>query len=89
MHGKLGKARSLQIREVPESVYLSLQEEAERRHRSLAQQAIITLKKGLEQATDLRGRREQVLSRITLQTKSFKWPQNPDPVKWVREDRDR
>ena len=82
------KPKSLQIRDLPESIYFSLQEEAERHHRSFTQQAILILKKGLDQEPDLRGRRERVLSRISLQS-HFKWPKSPNPIKWVREDRDR
>lgn len=83
------KARSLQIRDLPESVYFSLQEEAERHHRSLTQQAIFILKKGFEQEIDFQGRRQRILSRLTAKSKSFKWPKGTDPVKWIREDRDR
>lgn len=83
------KQRSLQIRELPESVYFSLQEEAERHHRSLTQQAIFLLKKGLEQDIDLQGRRQKVLSRLDSTARAFKWQKNPNPTKWIREDRDR
>lgn len=81
---------SLQVRELPENIYRLLQEKAAIEHRSLAQEAIVTLAKGLETVASNKDRRNRVLTAIMAQ------PCNPeqelsdiDPVIMLREDRDR
>ncbi len=81
---------SLQVRELPDNIYRLLQKKAEVGHRSLAQEAIITLAKGLETSVSNRERRNRLLADITSQ------PCNPqkiksdiDPVSLLREDRER
>jgi plasmid stability protein len=39
---------SLQVRELPENIYRLLQENAAKEHRSLAQEAVVTLAKSLK-----------------------------------------
>lgn len=81
---------SLQVRELPENVYRLLQKKAEVEQRSLAQEAIITLAKGLETGLSNKERRNKLLADIRSQ------PCNPqkitadiDPVALLREDRGR
>ena len=80
--------RTLQVRDVPEHIYRRLAELAEKERRSLAQQAVAVLAKGLEVEVDPRARRRKVLEeakRLDLgRGKSL-----PDFVKLIREDRDR
>ena len=79
---------SLQVRELPEPLFQKLKMEAERQHRSLAQQAVVALERGLGQEGDPRTRRRRVLDslveRAPIDTHSL-----PDPATLIREDRDR
>lgn len=78
----------LQIRDVPDHIYLLLAEQAEKERRSLAQQAVAVLARGLEVELDPRGRRKQVLKRIQDGLPGV--PRKlSDPVKLVRQDRQR
>jgi len=78
----------LQVRDVPEHIYRRLAELAEKERRSLAQQAVAVLAKGLEVEVDPKARRRKVLEeakRLDLgRGKSL-----PDFVKLIREDRER
>ena len=79
---------TLQVRDVPEHIYRRLAELAEKERRSLAQQAVAVLAKGLEVEVDPKARRRNVLEeakRLSLgRGKSV-----PDFVKLIREDRER
>jgi len=52
---------SLQVRELPEQLYNKIKQEAQNKHRTLAQQAIVTLAKGLNVPLDPKKRRENLL----------------------------
>lgn len=54
---------SLQIRNLPEDLYQALSFRAEQAHRSLAQQALIDLRKSTEGANS--GQRERILASIS------------------------
>ncbi len=56
---------SLQVREMPAALYGTLQEEARHEHRSLAQQAIVTLARGMNITKDQSKRRKILLETIT------------------------
>jgi hypothetical protein len=79
---------TLQVRDVPEHIYRRLTDLAEKERRSLAQQTLVVLAKGLEVEVDPRTRRRKVLAearRLDLgRGKSL-----PDFVKLIREDRAR
>ena len=77
---------SLQIRDIPEDVYDALAERANRQRRSLAQQAVADLARIPE--LESRRTRQAVIDR--LRTSPPVLPEKAlDPVKLVREDRDR
>ncbi len=80
---------SLQVRELPEPIYRLLQEEARKEHRSFAQQAIVTLAKGLGITENPKKRRAEVLRNILENPVEAKADQLIDPVSLVREDRER
>lgn len=80
---------SLQIRELPESIYRKLRDQAGKEFRSLSQQAIVTLSRGLEVPGDNRARRRQVMARISENPVVPEGLDLPDPVRLVREDRER
>lgn len=80
--------RSLQVRELPEHIYQSLCKEAQASHRSIAQQAVAALAKGLNLELAPQMRRKALLSAIRTEA-DFPSPQGlPDPALLIREDRD-
>jgi len=77
---------SLQIRDIPEDVYDALAERASRQRRSLAQQAVADLARIPE--LEARRTRQTVIERLRASTPVL--PKKAlDPVKIVREDRNR
>ena len=77
---------SLQIRDMPDDVYEALAERARRQRRSLAQQAVADLARIPE--LEARRTRQAVIER--LRTSKPVLPKKAlDPVKLIREDRDR
>ncbi len=81
------KSPSLQVREVSVDVYDALHRAAEDEHRSLAQQALVTLKRGLDQGADHKARRRRLLDRID-QLPRLVMKGLPSPTSMIREDRD-
>lgn len=80
---------SLQVREMPTALYKTLQQEAKYEHRSLAQQAIVTLARGMNARDDHPKRRQKLLTTIT---EAAICPTNlnlSDAVDVVNEDRNR
>jgi hypothetical protein len=78
----------LQVRDFPEDIYEEITFEAHRQHRTIAQQTIILIKKGLGEEMSNKERRRLAVER----TFSRNIPQNVkavDYAKFVREDRDR
>ncbi|MDF7798836.1 hypothetical protein P4C99_05150 [Pontiellaceae bacterium B1224] len=80
---------SLQVREMPAMLYGTLQEHAKREHRSLAQQAVVTLARGMELTENPRKRREALLDRIKEAQLSPPDSNLPDAADMVKEDRAR
>ncbi|MEA3468749.1 MAG: hypothetical protein U9R57_11095 [Thermodesulfobacteriota bacterium] len=81
---------SLQVRELPDNIYRLLQEKAKMEHRSLAQEAVVTLAKGLKTTASNQDRRKKLLQDIvTHPCSSEKMEYDVDPVFLIREDRDR
>lgn len=77
---------ALQIRDLPAAIYKLLKQAAAREKRSLSQQAIVALEKGLQPEAGVKTRREQILRKM----KQNRWPADlPDPVVLIRQDRDR
>jgi hypothetical protein len=80
---------SLQVRELPEHIYLRLCREAEIQHRSIAQQAVAALARGLQLELDPRSRRSMLLTRINSEPISLNAAPPADPAQLIREDRER
>jgi plasmid stability protein len=78
----------LQIRDLPDDLYAELRREAARSHRSIAQQAIVELRKA--QALDTSGR-QAALKRIVgaSPAKRSATKRVPAPEKLIRADRSR
>jgi antitoxin FitA-like protein len=79
---------TLQVRDVPEHIYRRLVREAERDRRSLAQQAVAILAKGLDVEIDLKTRRKEALRKAAAIDRS-QTSHLPSSVNLIREDRDR
>lgn len=81
---------SLQVRELPDHIYRKLVEEAEREHRSLAQQAVAVLARGLGMPEDPRERRRKLLEKFRNDPIKYKSKRTAeDIVAGIREDRNR
>ncbi|MDF7826594.1 hypothetical protein P4B35_21365 [Pontiellaceae bacterium B12227] len=80
---------SLQVREMPAMLYGTLQEHAKREHRSLAQQAVVTLARGMELTEDPRERRQTLLTRIKEAQVCPTDLELPDAAELIKEDRAR
>jgi hypothetical protein len=78
----------LQVRDVPEHLYRLLVRQAEKERRSLAQQAIAVLAKGLQVEVDPKARRREALRKAATFNRKV-GRHLPDPVRLIREDRDR
>ncbi len=78
----------IQVRDVPEHIYRLLAEQAERDRRSLAQQVVAVLARGLNVEMDAKARRRKALeaARTSDRTPAAKLT---NPAKLVREDRRR
>lgn len=80
---------SLQIRELPEQIYRKLKQQSELEHRTLSQQAIVTLARGLNIAIEPISRRKHVLDFLKKNAQNLSKYELSDPVKLIREDRER
>jgi plasmid stability protein len=80
---------SIQVRDLPEQIYRKLQINAKKDHRSLSQQAIVTLKKGLGIDSNSKERRGELVAHILSQRIAFDIAHLEDPVNLIREDRER
>jgi hypothetical protein len=80
---------SLQVRELPKNIYQLLQETAKKEHRSLAQEAVVTLARGLQASLSNKDRRKELLKTIAWMPCLFDTDASPDPVLLIREDRER
>lgn len=81
--------KSLQIKELPLELYVKLKRLASEQRRSLAQQAVVAIAKGLESELDSRSRRERILARISAKDYHSSGQQFPSAVDLIREDRER
>lgn len=78
---------TLQVRDLPEDVYMRLNYLAEKEHRSLAQETIVILKEGMDAKLGNRERRRKLLDKI--HTLGIDGDTVSDPVDLIREDRER
>lgn len=78
----------IQVRDVPDHIYRRLAEEAEKERRSLAQQVVAVLARGLQVEQDAKARRQKVL-RAIHETDQAKTGRLSDPARLIREDRRR
>jgi len=80
---------TLQVRDLPEYIYEQIVDLAEAERRSITQETIILLEKALEIEKQNKNQRKKLLDHIVNETKSDNNEDIPDPVKLIREDRNR
>ena len=80
---------SLQVRELPENIYRLLQDKAIKEHRSLAQEAVVVLAKGLKASLSQKNRRVELLQNIADNPDINQAVRAIDPITLLREDRER
>jgi antitoxin FitA len=79
---------SLQVRDCPPHIYQALQEMADREHRSLAQEIVVVLARGLQMAETPKDQRLKLLAEWEARPSAWK-ADFPNPVELIREDRNR
>lgn len=80
---------TLQIRDLPESLYAQLRRRAEDERRSLAQEAVVALERGLRAGhPGAQSRRQAALAEAAADPIALP-PSLPDPAALIREDRAR
>ena len=81
---------SIQVRELPEDIYFLLKQRTETEHRSIAQEAIVLLAKGLDTSIAPKERRTKLLQKIEEEAELNRGTvAKLDPVELIREDRRR
>ena len=80
---------SIQVRDLPEQIYNKIKNNAQKDHRSLSQQVIITLKKGLCIDENPKERRRILVDQIMSRRVAFDIAKLENPANLIREDRDR
>ena len=81
---------SLQIRKLPENIYFLLKQRAEAQHRSIDQEAIVILAKGLDTSIAPKERRASLLQKIEEEAELYSGTAAKlDQVELIREDRKR
>jgi hypothetical protein len=78
----------IQVRDVPDHIYRLLAEQAKRERRSLAQQVVAVLARGLHVEVDAKARRRALLEAIQSSSPA-RTSKLGAPAKLIREDRRR
>ena len=78
----------LQVRDFPADIYDEISFEAKQQNRTIAQQTIVLIKKGLGEEISNQERRRRVLERVNNRDIPDE-VKAVDVVKWIREDRER
>lgn len=82
-----GKMPTLRVENIPNDVYARIQLLAREEQRSITEQTIILLKKSLGENEDNKNKRRTVLKK--MDALAIADVSLPDPVKLLREDRER
>ena len=78
----------LQVRDFPADIYEEIIFEAKQQNRTIAQQTIVLIKKGLDEEVSNQERRRRLLEKINSRVIPEE-VKAVDVVKWIREDRNR
>ena len=79
----------LQVRDLPAHIYQKIAALAETERRSIAQQTIVLLERGLQLSSQPVRHRQELLAHLILESRSGNTAILPDPVSLIREDRER
>jgi len=77
---------TLQVRNMPEKLYKRIKEKAGKEYRSIAQQVVFELENALDNPVDNKKRRSLLFDEIKKNKKDVEYV---DPVRLIREDRER
>ena len=82
---------SLQIRHLPDDVYLALAFRAAQAHRSLAQQTVIELRRSTDSSSGQRRRAvlQKISASLSAQAATSALVPAEQVTEWIREDRER
>lgn len=80
--------RSLQVKELPDSLYRKLSDLAHKEHRSISEQTIILLSKSLDDGLN-HSKRKAILDEILTQSEELRKYNLKDPVLLIREEREK
>ena len=78
---------TIQIRNIPNDIYVQIQYLAEKEQRSIAEQTIILLKESLNNSNSNKNKRRIILKK--MEDLAIADVQLPDPITLLREDRGR
>ena len=78
----------LQVRECPEDIYRKISYVAKNENRTIAQQVVVLLEKGLGQSESNMERRKRLIEKLETREISSEI-KKIDPVSFIREDRNR
>ena len=78
----------LQVRECPEDIYKKISYVAKNENRTIAQQIVVLLEKGLGQSESNMERRKRLIEKLETREISSEI-KKIDPVSLIREDRDK
>ena len=78
----------LQLRECPEDIYKKISYVAKNENRTIAQQVVVLLEKGLGQSESNMERRKRLIEKLETREISSEI-KKIDPVSLIREDRDK
>ncbi|HTS49117.1 MAG TPA: hypothetical protein VMH05_14300 [Bryobacteraceae bacterium] len=78
----------IQLRDVPDHLYRLLVEQARKKHRSLAQQVLAVLARGLQVELDAKARRQKLIEAIRA-SHGGGTGKLSNPIKSIRQDRGR
>ena len=79
----------IDIPDIPDYIFEKLRQAAKNENRTLEQQAIVAIARGLDMHPDPKELREQSLVEIEKIANENAEYKLPDPVKYIREDRER
>lgn len=80
---------SLQVRDLPDYIYQQIIQLAEAERRSITQETVVLLEKALQLEKQNKKRRRLLFNHIIQETNNKNDKNNFDPVKLIREDRER
>ena len=74
----------IQMRDVPDHIYQRLEKQAARERRSISQQAVAALARGLDTELDAKARRQKIIRSLRESPAAARLS---DPVRIIRQDR--